>query len=98
MNAQNKNSMIRRDSWIASSQKLIVGIERAKQDLAARFEDQSEVPQRLFQVAMNEAEALAWETEYPQLVFPTLAEEKIAAISHWYDRGGTLHSDYAVAV
>jgi hypothetical protein len=49
-------------------------------------------------VALNEAEALAWETEYPQLVFPTLAEEKIAAISSWYGHGGTLHSEYAMAV
>jgi hypothetical protein len=86
------------DSTVASGQKLIVGIERAKQNLAARFVDQSELPQRLFQVAMNEAEALAWETEFPQLVFPTLAEEKIAAMSYWYDRGGMLHSDYAIAV
>ncbi|HEY1788922.1 MAG TPA: hypothetical protein VGJ73_12230 [Verrucomicrobiae bacterium] len=86
------------DSWIASGQKLIIGIERAKRDLANEFAGQSDLPQRLFQVALNEAEALAWETEYPQLVFPTLAEEKIAAISSWYDHGGQLRSDYAVAV
>ena len=99
MNAQNKNLVkIGPDSWIASGQKLIVGLERAKHDLAARFADQSDLPQRLYQVALNEAEALAWETEFPQLVFPTLAEEKIAAISSWYDHGGTLHSDYAMAV
>jgi hypothetical protein len=99
MSTQNKNTVnITPDLWTLSGQKLIVGFNRAKHDLAAQFADQSDLPLRLFQVALNEAEALAWETEYPQLVFPTLAEEKIAAISSWYDRGGMLHSDYAMAV
>lgn len=84
------------DSWIASGQKLIMGIEQAKRSLAA--EHQLALPERLFQVALNEAEALAWETEYPQLVFPALAEEKIAAVSSWYSHGGFLSSNYAMAV
>jgi hypothetical protein len=84
------------DSWIASSEKLIVGIEQAKRDLAA--EHKFELPERLFRVALNEAEALAWETEYPQLVFPALAEEKIEAISAWYGHGESLRSNYAMAV
>ena len=83
-------------SWIASSEKLIVGIEQAKRELAAGH--QFDLPERLFRVALNEAEALAWETEYPQLVFPSLAEEKIEAISAWYEHGGFLHSNYAMAV
>jgi hypothetical protein len=99
MNAKNKNIVkIAPDAWVASGRKLIASIERVRQSLAARFAHQSEIPQRLFRAALNEAESLAWETEYPQLVFPTLAEEKIAAISSWYDRGGTLHSNYAIAV
>jgi hypothetical protein len=84
------------DSWIASGQKLIMGIEGAKRNLAAAYE--FELPERLFRVALNEAEALAWETEYPQLVFPTLAEEKIEAISSWYHDGGILNGNYAMAV
>jgi hypothetical protein len=99
MNTQNKNLVkVAPDSWVASGRKLIVGIEKARQELATQHANQSELPQRLFQVALNEAEALAWETEYPQLIFPTLAEEKIAAMSSWYGHGGTLHSDYAIAV
>ncbi|HEX3624694.1 MAG TPA: hypothetical protein VH280_04625 [Verrucomicrobiae bacterium] len=99
MSTQNKNIVrIAPDSWTASSQKLIVGIERTKRQLLAQSNEQLKLPQRLFQVALNEAEALAWETEYPQLVFPTLAEEKIAAMSFWYDGGGILRSDYAIAV
>ena len=99
MNTKDKSLVkIVPDSWVASGEKLVIGIERAKQHLIAQFKDQLELPQRLFQVALNEAEALAWQTEYPQLVFPTLAEEKVAAITAWYGRGGTLHSDYAIAV
>jgi hypothetical protein len=86
------------DKWIASGRKLIVGIERAKQNLIAEFRNKLELPERLFQVALNEAEALAWETEYPQLVFPTLAVEKIKAISAWYGHGESLNSSYAMAV
>jgi hypothetical protein len=82
--------------WIASSAKLIVGLEQAKRDLAA--EHKFALPERLFRVALNEAEALAWETEYPQLIFLTLAEEKIEAMSAWYGHGASLHSNYAMAV
>ncbi|HEV2318797.1 MAG TPA: hypothetical protein VGV18_03550 [Verrucomicrobiae bacterium] len=99
MSTQNKNIVkIAPDAWVASGRKLIVGMERVRQSLAARFARQSEIPQRLFRAALNEAESLAWETDYPQLVFPTLAEEKIAAISYWDDRGGRLQSEYAIAV
>ncbi len=35
---------------------------------------------RQIQKALHEAEALAWETPHPQLVFPILAEEKLASI------------------
>jgi hypothetical protein len=92
----NESVRIVPDSWIASSHRLIVGIEKAKRELAA--EHKFELPERLFRVALNEAEALAWETEYPQLVFPSLAEEKIEAISAWYGHGEPLHSNYAMAV
>jgi len=90
MNANNKNIL-----------KAAVGVERAKLQLVARTQDGLELPQLLVQVALNEAEDLAWETEYPQLVFPALAEEKIAALSEWYDEGHgrKLHDrEYALAV
>lgn len=86
------------DPWVATGQKLVIGIERARQNLIAQFKDQLQLPSRLFQVALNEAAALAWETGFPQLVFPTLAEEKIAELSAWYGGGGNSHSEYALAV
>ncbi len=33
--------------------------------------------------AINEAEALAWQTPYPHLFFPVLAEEKAAEAQQW---------------
>ena len=84
------------DTWIASDEKWILGIEQTKQKLIA--EHKFELPERLFRVALNEAEVLAWETEYPQLVFPALAREKIEAIAAWYGYGEFLHNNYAMAV
>jgi hypothetical protein len=84
------------DAGKVPASKLITGIEQAKWNLATEYK--LALPERLFRVAMNEAEALAWETEYPQLVFPMLAEEKIEAISAWYSHEETLHGNYALAV
>ena len=33
--------------------------------------------------ALNEAEALAWQTPYPHLFFPVLAEEKALSARRW---------------
>jgi len=41
---------------------------------------------RVFRLALNEAEALAWQTQYPHLVFPILAQEKVLAIAAWHER------------
>ena len=40
----------------------------------------------LLKRAVNEAEALAWQTAYPHLLFPTLAEEKAVAAQQWVIR------------
>ena len=41
---------------------------------------------RLFRLALNEAEALAWQTGFPQLFFPLLAREKALALAVWHSR------------
>lgn len=80
--------------WVAAGQKFILGLKQAKQTLADEY--QAQLPERLFQSAVNEAETLAWETEYPQLVFPTLAEEKIEELRNIC--GQTQDSGYALAI
>jgi hypothetical protein len=38
---------------------------------------------RLLRLALDEAEALAWQTGFPHLWFPVLAKEKAEAIARW---------------
>jgi hypothetical protein len=40
----------------------------------------------LLRLALNEAEALAWETGVPHLIFPTLAMEKVRSVADWQSR------------
>ena len=40
----------------------------------------------LLRQALNEAEAIAWQTGFPQLVFPSLALEKARAVATWESR------------
>jgi len=42
--------------------------------------------EQLLKAAVNEAEALAWQTSYPHLFFPTLAEEKATEAQQWVAR------------
>jgi hypothetical protein len=39
--------------------------------------------ERILKLALNEAEALAWQTVYPHLFFPDLATEKIQKVADW---------------
>jgi hypothetical protein len=41
---------------------------------------------QLLKSALNEAEALAWQTGYPHLFFPVLAEEKAFSVNRWAAR------------
>ena len=68
---------------IASCQKLIAQIAKAKAAIQAEFRETRETHEQLLRLALNEAEALAWQTEYPHLVFPTLATEKAQAVAAW---------------
>ena len=41
---------------------------------------------RVFQLTLNEAEALAWQTGFAHLLFPILALEKARAVAEWHER------------
>ena len=86
MNTNDMNKVLNAESTIAdrcaqSFMKLLAGIEQTKGRIAAEFREIVESNQKSFQLALNEAEALAWETDYPQLFFPTLAMEKVQAVA-----------------
>lgn len=46
----------------------------------------SGLPEELVRHARTEAEALAWTTPVPELVLPTLFEEKLQSLRRWYQR------------
>src|SRR5690348_5731079 len=74
------------NACIASCQKLPTQIEQLKRYFVAEFQEALDVPEKLFRLVLNEAEAVAWQTGYPQLVFPALATEKIQAAAGWNAR------------
>jgi hypothetical protein len=87
MNTTNTNKTLTEptiaDRCVQSCKQLLAGIEQAKNKIAAEFRDIVELNQKSFQLALNEAEALAWQTDYPQLFFPSLALEKIQTVATW---------------
>ena len=70
----------------AGFRKLLNGIATAKKALLAEFQNQFGASQHLLRLALNEAEALAWQTNYPHLVFPMLAAEKARSVLEWNGR------------
>lgn len=58
-------------------------IEKTKDVLLSEYRVMVGEHERMLRLALNEAEALAWQTEYPHLVFPILAMEKAEAVSAW---------------
>ena|SRR5205085_4079053 len=68
---------------LASCRKLMVAFEKTKRAIVAEFRETLVGHQQLIRLALNEAEALAWQTEFPHLVFPSLATEKLQALANW---------------
>jgi len=65
---------------------LAVQIATIKNGLVREFGVAIGADGNLLKSALNEAEALAWQTPYPHLLFPVLAEEKASAVSRWAAR------------
>jgi hypothetical protein len=63
--------------------KLVAQLAKAKEALFTEFGYAMRGNERLLQLALGEAEALAWQTDFPHLVFPTLAMEKAQAVASW---------------
>jgi hypothetical protein len=67
----------------SSCQELVSKIQGIKRSLLAEFRQKLNAHDKMLPLALNEAEALAYETDFPLLVFPTLAQEKAEAIAAW---------------
>jgi GTP cyclohydrolase II len=84
------------NSCIESCQKLTAEIGQFKHGSRVELRQSLEGSDRLFQLALNEAGALAWQTDYPHLVFPALATEKLQAAAEWTARQTHLRQKYSV--
>lgn len=72
-----------RNACLASCQKILAQIKDTKAAIFAESRDTLEVKEQVLRLALNEAEALAWRTVYPHLLFPALATEKIQTLANW---------------
>jgi hypothetical protein len=68
---------------LSSCRKLVAQMRRAKDAIRAEFNGTFQAQEHLLRLALNEAEALAWQTDFPQLVFPDLAMEKAQEVAAW---------------
>ena len=66
--------------------KLLAGLRHVKDTVRQRYQRDMEDYDRVLGLALQEAEAIAWQTRFPHLFFPTLAEEKAQAVSKWARR------------
>ena len=88
------------NACLGACEKLVKQLGQAKQNIIAEFRDVFQAQEQLLQQAIVEADALAWQTEYPHLLFPVLAAEKVQRAAQWQSRQQFLlenHSVYALA-
>ena len=84
MNTEHETTLNRfANKCVSSCQKLVAQIKKTKDNIRAEYRETVKAHEQLLHLALNEAEALAWETSYPHLVFPTLALEKAQAVANW---------------
>lgn len=74
------------DRCVQSCKQLLAGIAQTRNRIANEFHETLEANGQLVQLALNEAEALAWQTAYPHLLFPALAVEKVQSVAAWSAR------------
>src|SRR6266545_3210644 len=75
------NSLQMKTTQLRQTTALVVAKARALGE--REFARLRERQPRLLQHALNEAESIAWQTGFPQLVFPLLALEKASAVAAW---------------
>jgi hypothetical protein len=67
-------------------EKVLQRLNTVKSGVEREFAQFTQGNELLLKAAINEAEAIAWQTPYPHLLFPVLAEEKAAAARQWTER------------
>jgi len=83
MNNDTKFSKSIIEACTESCQKMVDLFNATRTAITDQFRDLAANDRHTLQLVLNEAEALAWQTEYPELVFPDLAEEKARGFMQW---------------
>ena len=81
-----------RAACLNSCEKIREQVAEIRERLFAEWRGMLATQERVLHLALNEAEAIAWQTEVPHLVFPALAEEKVRALARWNVRQQSLNS------
>jgi hypothetical protein len=80
----------------ASCRKLDAAVHELKRSIVEEFQARVPAHGRMIESAVNEAEALAWQTPFPHLFFPALAREKAAAATRWAARQESMQTNLAL--
>ncbi len=87
-----------RNTCRATCRKIRAQIAGVKEAIFAESSRALTAPERLVRLALNEAEAVAWQTKYPHLFFPALATEKVEAVAAWNARQESVRRSSPVIV
>ena len=68
-------------------------LAQVRGDIERQYTDVTEQAPRIVHLTLNEAEAVAWDSGFPHLVFPLLAEEKLSKAAAWVNRQRTVRED-----
>ena len=85
-NLENQNQKNTFSHALDACKGVLAQIKNVKEGILAEARDTIQAPEQLLRLALSEAEALAFQTLYPQLVFADLAAEKIQRAAAWSER------------
>ena len=95
VNQGTKVNRTKQNKQAAAKNAMRHAVQRAKNEMLSAYAPGAGTNAHLLRLALNEAEGLAWQTEFPQLVFPVLAQEKAEAAVAWHQRQTALRGPAA---
>src|SRR5215467_5670528 len=78
---ETKKNPTLKTACLALCNKVITQVQKVKHALLSEYSARMDGQKRVLWHTLNEAEALAWQTGFPHLVFPVLATEKMEALA-----------------
>lgn len=75
-----------KQACLKSCDKVLARIKETKTAILTEAQGRAQASDLMLRLAVAEAEAIAWQTSVPHLIFPTLAMERVQAVSNWSER------------